>query len=262
MNGSTGCAPNGLEDQSKRRRPGIDRVIMLFEALSASRCPMSVSELSRRIGAPRSTTYEIVNRLLEAKLLEQSGGNGKFHFGIAMHLYGWAYGNHNAHYRRVSQTLDLLASETGKTVQLCGLRGNKYVVLDCRDSSGPFKISSDVGREVPIPWTASGRLLLGHMTPSQIGSFVPQEDYQLPDGRQIEPECFIAEVVSARKSMYCETSGLADDFTWCMAAPIRDIQGITTMTICFVLPIDTAPSQKFGLLSLLSEQARMVSLVK
>ena len=124
------------------------------------RAPARVGDIAKMINAPRSTTYEIVNSLLEAEMLENVGSDGHVYFGRAMHLFGWAYSHHNAHYRRIIETMDAMAAETGETVQLCGLRGNKYVVLDCRDSPGPFRISSDVGVEVPIPWTASGRLLL------------------------------------------------------------------------------------------------------
>ena len=125
--------------------------------------------------------------------------------------------------------MDAMAAETGETVQLCGLRGNKYVVLDCRDSPGPFRISSDVGVEVPIPWTASGRLLLGHMSDDEVRAFVPADDYRLPDGRIIAPEA-ISSPTSPRRGgrVSAKPPALADRFTWCMAAPIRDGHGAIT----------------------------------
>src|SRR5262249_25086684 len=143
---------------------------------------------------------------------------------------------------------------------LCGLRGNKYVVLDCCDSPGPFRISSDVGIEVPIPWTASGRLLLGHMREEEIRGFVPEEDFRLPDGRRVSVPDFLADVALARRQGYSETSALADRFTWCMAAPLRERGGAVARTLCIVLPIDTAADRRASLLSLLLERARALSL--
>ncbi|BCH21998.1 IclR family transcriptional regulator [Mesorhizobium sp. L-8-3] len=242
------------------RRRGIDRVIMLLEALLKHRAPVRVGDLAKMINAPRSTTYEIVNSLLEAEMLENVGGEGHVYFGRAMHLFGWAYSHHNVHYRRIIETMDRLAAETGETVQLCGMRGNKYVVLDCRDSPGPFRISSDVGVEVPTPWTASGRLLLGHMSDEEIRAFVPAEDYRLPDGRVIREDDFLAEVAAARAQGFSETSALADRFTWCMAAPIRDGYGAIARTLCFVLPIDTPEPRRAELLSLLRDRAKGLSL--
>ncbi|TIL82381.1 MAG: IclR family transcriptional regulator [Mesorhizobium sp.] len=250
-----GAAPQGGE-----RRRGIDRVIMLLEALLRHRAPVRVGDLAKMIGAPRSTTYEIVNSLLEAEMLENVGTEGYVYFGRAMHLFGWAYSHHNAHYRRILETLDRMAAETGETVQMCGLRGNKYIVLDCRDSPGPFRISSDVGVEVPIPWTASGRLLVGHMSREELGAFIPADDYKLPDGRIIAPGEFFADVELARQQGFSETSALADRFTWCMAAPIRDGHGAINKTLCFVLPVDTPQARRSELLALLRERAGGLSL--
>ena len=190
------------------RKRGIDRVIILLEALLRQRAPMRVGDIARKIGAPRSTTYEIVNRLLEADMLETVGNDGHVYFGRAMHLFGWAYSHHNAHYPRIIEALERLAAESGETVQLCGLRGNKYVVLDSRDSVGPFRISSQVGVEVPIPWTASGRLLLSHMDDDAVRAFIPAEDFRLPDGRVIAEAEFLGDIALAKQQGYSETAPL------------------------------------------------------
>lgn len=256
--GTVSKATAGAEPRDRRR--GIDRVIMLLEALLQHRAPLRVGDIAKMIDAPRSTTYEIVNSLLEAELLENVGADGHVYFGRAMHLFGWAYGHHNAHYRRIVEAMERMAADTGETVQICGLRGNKYIVFDCRDSPGPFRISSDVGVDVPIPWTASGRLLLGHLSDEDIRALVPPEDYRLPDGRIIEEDAFLADVAAARRDHVSETSGLADRFTWCMAAPINDAQGVATRTLCLVLPIDTPEGRRQELLAMLRERARGVSL--
>ena len=194
------------------RKRGIDRVIMLLQALLQHRAPARVGDIAKMINAPRSTTYEIVNSLLEVEMLENVGSDGRVYFGRAMHLFGWAYSHHNAHHRRINETMDAMAAETGETVQLCGLRGNKYVVLDCRDSPGPFRISSDVGVEVPIPWTASGRLLLSHMNDEEVRTFVPREDYRLPDGRIIPEASFLADIAKAGRQGFQRDVGAGRPF--------------------------------------------------
>jgi DNA-binding IclR family transcriptional regulator len=252
-----GPSTSGGERERKR---GIDRVILLLEALLRQRAPMRIGELSRVLDAPRSTTYEIVNRLIEADMLETVGPDGHVYFGRAIHLFGWAYSHHNAHYPRIVEALDRLAAETGETTQLCALRGNKYVVLDCRDSTGPFRISSQVGVEVPIPWTASGRLLLSHLDEAAVRAFIPRDDYRLPDGRVIPESEFLADIALARRQGYSETTALADRFTWCLAAPIRDGRGGVSMTLCLVLPVDTPAERRLSLLTQLRERAASLDL--
>ena len=131
------------------------------------------------------------------------------------------------------------------------LRGNKYVVVDVRDGSGVFKITTDIGVEVPIPWTASGRLLLDHMPAADILQFVPAEDFRLPDGRLVDADDFVADIARARADGCCMTNGLSDRFTCCLAAPVRDRSGVAVATLCFIVPVDTPEPRKQELLGML-----------
>jgi DNA-binding IclR family transcriptional regulator len=242
--------------QPRERQRGIDRVISLLEALLRQRKPTRIGDIARLIDAPRSTTYEIVNRLIEADILETVGSEGHVYFGKTSYLFGRAYADANPLYRRCQEMLDRLVAETGATTQLCTLKGRKYVVADARAGTGLFRITTDIGVEVPIPWTASGRLLLGHMSPEEIESFVPAEDFQLPDGRVLALSGFLSEVEQARADGCCATTGLADRFTYCLAAPIRNQDGIAVATLCFVVPVNTAHDARQELLTVLMAGAR------
>ncbi len=243
----------------RARQRGIDRVIDLLNALLQQHRPMRIGDIARQIGAPRSTTYEIVAKLVEADILQPHGAEGHVYFGRAAHLFGRAYADANPLLRRAGEGMERLAAKAQATVQLCGLRGNKYVVIDTRDGGGLFRITTDVGLEVPIPWTASGRLLLGHMSEAEIRAFVPPEDFRLPDGRMLPVEAFLADVRRARAERYCATTGLADRFTYCLAAPVRDQAGVVRSTLCFVIPADTSEARRKELLALLLAEAELLA---
>lgn len=241
------------------RQSGVDRVVDIFEELLRSRAPVRVGELARRLGAPRSTLYNLVNRLVVAELLEVMDEDGSVFLGRAMQLYGAAYAETNPLQRRAGAVLDRLAAEADATAQLCALRGDKYVVLDSRSGRSLFRITADVGVPVPLPWTASGRLLLAHQTPEEIGALIPPGDYRLPDGRDLSPDQFLAEVAQAREDGHCVTVGLSDRFTCCLAAPIRDVHRRTVATLCFVVPRDRPEDQRRDLLETLRHAARDLS---
>jgi DNA-binding IclR family transcriptional regulator len=130
-----------------------------------------------------------------------------------------------------------------------------------RAGSRPFGISSDIGTQVPLPWTASGRLLLSHLQASEIRAIVRPEDLVLPSGRKIDIGEFITAVEQASKDGYCITSGLVDAYTHCIAAPVLDIGGHAAATLCFVVSVDTAPERLRELRDILVDSARSMSLV-
>ena len=241
-----------------RRERGLDRAISLLDLLHRQRRPARIPELARDLGAPRSTIYEIVNRLVGAGILE-TYEDGSVYFGKAVHFYAADYMAAHNLIRRASEEVDRLATETGETAQFCMLHGNKYAVVHMHAGTRPFRISSDIGVPIPLPVTASGRLLLSHLTRQELCAFVPEEDLRLPDGRVIGIDDFHRDIEAARRQGYCITVGLVDSFTQCMAAPVTDHAGRVVATVCFMVPRDIAREQSDRLLALLIASSRGLS---
>jgi len=72
-------------------------------------------------------------------------------------------------------------------------------VLYMRTSNRPFRISSDIGTQIPLPWTASGRLLLAHMTEAEIRALLDPADLRLPGGKEIGIEEFLLSIAKVRR---------------------------------------------------------------
>ncbi|MEQ8968316.1 MAG: IclR family transcriptional regulator [Azospirillaceae bacterium] len=233
-------------------------MIAIFAFLHAHREPARIGAIARGVGAPRSTVYELVNRLIEAGILEPRGDGGVY-FGRAMHYYGADYVRSVALLEQAQKEVAHLAEECGETVQFCRLEGNKYTVVLMDAGRRTFKITSEIGVTVPIPWTASGRLLLGHMSAEEILAFIPEEDFVLADGRVLDKTDFLAEIDEAGRHGYAVTSGLVDDFTTCMAAPVIDGTGRVVATICFVVTRNTPTERQERLMERLLTSARSLS---
>ncbi|MGR3292046.1 MAG: IclR family transcriptional regulator domain-containing protein [Paracoccaceae bacterium] len=133
--------------------------------------------------------------------------------------------------REARQFLENITQNTRETSQFCMLEGNKYTVLLSKVGTRPFRISSDLGEAIPIPWTASGRLLMAHMTDEDIMSFIPQADFTLPDDISLDPAEFISAARKASDEGFCSIDSVADNFTHCFAAPVRDSEGVCIATL-------------------------------
>lgn len=244
---------------STRRARGIDRVIALCQQLHLNRGPMSVRELMAATGAPRSSIYDLIGLLADAGWLE-TDADGRIFFGRAMHYYGLDYADHNSLLKRARPVMRRLAAEFDETTQLCMLDGDKYTVMLNEHGARPFAISSEVGVKVPIPWTASGRVLLGGMSQEAIRALIPDEDFVLPHGERIDCTAFFAEIEQARRCGYAITEGLVDSFACCIAVPIVETRdGQARATLCFTIGRDTADERRQALLDALVAAGRRLA---
>ncbi len=242
------------ETISKRAR-GLDRAFEILEFLRVRREPAKPNEIAAQIGAPRSSVYELVNLLLRNGIVEYTGAEGRIYLGRKLYFLGAAYEDHFDFMRECDRVLDQLASETRETAQFCMLDGNKYAVVRMREGARPFRISSDVGRPVPIPWTASGRLLVGDMSDAEILDFIPAEDFRLPNGEWLPPEQFIAEVRGAVAAGEFTFNSIVDSFTHCFAVPVKAADGKVIATVCLVAPRDDGLKHRQSYLNSLKHAA-------
>ncbi|WP_370675146.1 IclR family transcriptional regulator [Pleomorphomonas sp. PLEO] len=242
------------------RERGIDRVLKLLAYLNEAGRPVRVAELPKALGAPRSTIYELVRVLTDSGMLEFSGDDNKVYFGKLIYLYGINYVRENDLVRRGSAEVDALSRLTGETSELCVLNRNRQAIVYTHPGSRPMRISSQAGGQIPLPWTASGRLMLAHMTPAEIEALVLPEDLVLPDKRLVKMEAFVADCIAARGSPIVATSGLINSFTQCLASPIYGVNGQVQATICLVLPMDIADEHRADLQEMLIASARKLSM--
>lgn len=223
-------------DTVSRRTRGLDRAFEILEFLRVKRQPMRPNEIASEIGAPRSSVYELVNLLLSHGMLDYQGGDGRIFLGRRLYFLGTAYAEQFDLMRECDRMLVRLAEETRETAQMCLLEGQKYTVAMMREGIRPFRISSNVGELVAIPWTASGRLLVSHLSDQEIVGLIPPEDFVLPSGQRMDPAHFIGQVRQANRDGFFTFNSEVENFTHCFAVPIYHADRTCIATLCLVAP--------------------------
>ncbi|MDQ2079461.1 IclR family transcriptional regulator [Xanthobacteraceae bacterium Astr-EGSB] len=246
-------------DMAARRMRGLDRAFEILDFLRVRRRPMRPNEIAIAIGAPRSSVYELTNLLLRHGMLDHQGGDGRVFLGRKLYFLGAAYADCFDLLREADHLLVRLSEETSETAQLCMLDGNKYTVATMREGPRPFRISTTVGETVPLPWTASGRLLVSHMSDTEILAFIPPEDFVLPNGTRIAEATFIAETRQAERDGYFTFNSAMGTFTHCFAAPVRQDGGQCVATLCLITPKEDGLANRQSYLECLTEAARELS---
>ena len=152
-----------------------------------------------------------------------------------------------------------LASLTGETCQFCMPVGNKYAVVSMQNSARLFRIGSDVGVLVPIPWTASGRFFVAHMTLAGTRGLHPARGFP-PAGRPAHRSRRLPRrSKTAQAEGICVIPGLVDEYATCVAAPVIDHAGRCVACICFIVSTATGEARMQELSAVLVESAKKLS---
>ncbi len=223
------------EDTIKRRARGLDRAFDILDFLKEIGQPLRPNDIASGIGSPKSTVYELVASLLERRILEPVGKDGHVYLGRQLYFLGQAHLRHFDLSREADQALQEIVRQTRETAQMCLLNGRKYTVALMKEGERHFRISSDIGENAPIPWTASGRLLLAHLSDQQIVDLIDPDDFILPDGERLPWSNFSGNP-PGRPRWFFSFDSVADTFTHCFAAPVKDPGGVAIATLCIVAP--------------------------
>lgn len=241
----------------RKRTSGIDRALQIMDALTERQRPMTAYELAKVTGAPMSTFYRVIDELVEREMLSRD--ETLIWLGPRLMRYGLVYRANMDMFAEARREMNLLCQRTGETVQVCGRDGDMMVVLAMAMGGGHFRVTSDVGTRVPLNWTASGRLLLGHLPdeqriaafsaaarPSETGR-AETDPWKLSDLSRADFENNVAIQIS--NSEYSVA---------CIAAPIRDMSGDCVLTMSVVLSEARATERRDELVASVRAAARAV----
>ena len=224
-----------MADTPRKRTSGIDRTLQVLDTLTDRQAPMSAYDIAKYTGAPLSTIYRLVDELVERDMLTRVD-DGMIWLGPRLMRYGLTYRAKLDVFGAAKREMQRLSKATGEAVQICARDADSMVVIAMAETGGHLRVTSDVGSRVPLNWTASGRLLLGHLEDdARVKSF---SDLARPSPTGLA-ETDPVKLAEQSRRAYLDRLSIqvsnAEYSVACIAAPIRDAQGTCLATISIVL---------------------------
>ena len=247
-----------MSELPRGRTSGIDRSLQILDMLTENNREMSAYELCKEIGAPPSTVYRLVDELVDRGLLSRRD-NGQLWLGPRLMRYGLCYRAKIDLFAEARREMRRLCDETGETVQLCARDEGMMTVIAMVEGPGHFRVTSDVGTRVPLNWTASGRLLLGHLDTDERTAAFARSAQPSPTGRA-ETDAAVLARQSAEdfQNRLAIQMGQSEYAVACIAAPIRDERGACAATISIVLADRQAEQRAAELADAVRASARRI----
>jgi DNA-binding IclR family transcriptional regulator len=220
----------------RSRVSGIDRALQVLDYLYETNEPAAPYAMAKFLRLPLSTAYPLIESLVERNILTRRE-DGKIWFGARLYHYGLSYAASLDFLELAKQQMQALSDEVGETVQVCTREGDNMLVAGMVEGKGHFHVSSRVGSRIPLNWTASGRLLLGHLPEKERITLFKRAAKASHTGRADTDAGHLARVAAeAFQNRLSIQIGESDYAVACVASPICDASGACVATISIVLP--------------------------
>ena len=220
----------------RSRVSGIDRALQVIDYLYETEAPAGAYAIAKAIKAPLSTVYVIIDDLVGKNMLARNG-DGSIWLGARLYHYGLAYARSLDFMSVATHEMHDLCRVTDETVQVCGRDADHMLVLAMADGPNHFQVASRVGTRVPLNWTASGRLLVGHLPEGERMELFRRCARTSPTGRaEIDAVTLSDAAGKAFRERLSIQVAESDYAVACIASPIVDRDGHCVATISVVLP--------------------------
>jgi DNA-binding IclR family transcriptional regulator len=248
-------------DQDAAFRPvkSAERTLDVLEAIAAA--PLTLPELSRRLGIPRSSLHGLVRTLTDRGWADSVDGGAKVRLGLRALQVGTRFVAEDELVSQVAPSLDRLAAITGETVQQARLDGDQVVYLAKRDSSHPVRIISSIGTRLPAHATALGKALLAVRDDDTVRGLLGPVLTALTPRTLVDAAAVLADLAEARSRGYAVDDGETAEGLRCFAVVVPDHGGgpRSTDAISLSVPafrLDDAREERL-VTALLEEQRRL-----
>jgi DNA-binding IclR family transcriptional regulator len=226
-------------DESDRFQPvkSADRTLEVLEAIAVKSGRVTLPELARELGIPKSSLYGILKTLAKRQWVESDETGTRFGLGLRALLIGVSFIESDDVVAQVAPVLDWLSAESGgEAVHLGRLDGPNIVYLAKRESKHALRMYSAVGRRLPAHATALGKVLLAQRTDKEVISLLNWPLGKLTESTITRRDALLKDLKQVRERGYAEDREENAEGLRCFAVAL-DVTRPAQDAISFSIPV-------------------------
>lgn len=153
--------------------PAATRTLRVLRYLARQPEPVPMARIAQAVGLPRSTTYHLLNAMVEEGFVVHLADERRYGMGVAAFDVGSGYLRQEPLQRIAHRPLARLVDSIGQSAHLAVLHGRDVLYLIEERAPGRPPLVSDVGVRLPAALTASGRAILAALPAAQVRALYP-----------------------------------------------------------------------------------------
>lgn len=198
---------------------GVARAALLLDAFEG-RERMTLTQVVRRTGLPRSSAHRLLERLVQLRWLRR--GAGGYELGMRLFELGSLAQHQDSLYQAALPHLHELHNATGHVVHLAVLDGCDAVYLEKVGVGLAARLPSRTGWRHPALRTSVGKALLAHLPPDQVDAVFARERERRTITGSVDERRLRAELSWIRDRMVSLDREETVTGIGCVGAPVGD----------------------------------------
>ncbi|SHE44599.1 transcriptional regulator, IclR family [Modicisalibacter ilicicola DSM 19980] len=143
------------------------RLLSLLEVIAEKDQFFTLQGLVEETGLPKPTLHRMLQQLETAGMLQRDGDSRQYGTGVRLRRLAENLLLNNTVQGARHAVLGQLVKQVGESCNLTALSGNEVLYLDRVETEAPLRFYLHPGSQVPVHCSASGKLFLAQMTPTQ-----------------------------------------------------------------------------------------------
>lgn len=215
----------------------VAKAIHILHLFDDTNSRLSLAEISRRLGIPKSTAHNLLNTLRAYGFIEQVDGD-RYALGPAPLILGQQVRVNVEIRDPAAPLLRRLADQVDESVYLTVPYRDQALYIYAVESPRRLLARTAVGELVPLHCTSVGKALLAFLPADEVEGILSRVGLPGFTPHTIrEPERLLAELAAIRERGYATDNQEHEPNTFCIGAPIFDRSG-RVIASCSISGVD------------------------
>ncbi len=214
----------------------LGKAIDVIFAFTRERPSLTVDEISRELGFPRSTTYRLIATLRDKGVVRQKEGTDSYMLGARLLQLGDVIRLSLDLRHTALPFMQLLVRMSRETVVLVVPTDSQATYLEMLESPEPMRVIPSDGMSFPLHCGSTRRILLAHMNPEFQEQYLRGRLRRFTAGTLVDKDALRSDLAQIRKRGYATSNQEIYSGARSMAAPIRDATDRVVASVGIVGP--------------------------
>lgn len=232
-----------MKEQNHRT---TSRVLDIFELLSLSENGLTLTELSVKLDAPKSSIFPIIHTMEDRQFVKCDSATNKYKIGHKAYLTGGTFESDKPIYEYIKCQMKEVADKCNETCNLGILVGPLVTYAAICESTNPFGYRAYVGVRFPAYCSGIGKALLLYKTKEELKEMYPDGLKKYTENTITSFDELYVQLQKAKEEGFTYESEEARDEIFCIAIALCNGES-SVAGISVSIPLYRATPDKINL---------------